>query len=281
MSRYIFLVVLLFSSFAWGFAQEAAPVDAGAYCAGIGSGEQAPALQRVCRWVNVLPQAMPSFTAEQVTSRQQMTAIMQEAVNTGGANSHGLPAGYQHSYVQEVINAKLTYDHGNDDYSDWYLDAKVSSYDAVRTSGLFWSFMQTERVLQTIFAPQSASQFKFAKRANQKGRDVLVFEFVTPRESNSTWSFVMDGKQVNPGLKGEFSLDASSYALVHVTVTTNEIEKDKKVPVKNIDVVADYASQQVGPAEFVLPTQADIKLCRKDAAICLNNSISFKNYHPL
>ncbi|MBV8206638.1 MAG: hypothetical protein JO041_07585, partial [Acidobacteria bacterium] len=52
----------------------------------------------------------------------------------------------------------------------------------------------------------------------------------------------------------------------------------KQVQVKNIDVAADYAAERVGNVDFVMPANAEIKLCRKDAAICLNNSISFKNY---
>ena len=88
----------------------------------------------------------------------------------------------------------------------------------------------------------------------------------------------MDGREVSPGLKGEFSIDAENYALLHVKMTTDGIEKDKQVPVKNIDVAADYAPERVGNVDFVMPATAEIKLCRKDAAICLNNSISFKNY---
>ncbi|HZU21586.1 MAG TPA: hypothetical protein VE998_02070 [Terriglobales bacterium] len=277
MTRYFALLPLLIACSGFAPAQDAAPAGAAAYCSTLVSGDEAAALQRACRWVNVLPQAMPAFEADQITSRQQMTAVMQQTVNVGGA---GHDPGYQHSYILEVINAKLKYAGGNDDYSDWYLDAKVSSYDAVRTTGLFWSFMQLQRVLETVFAPHSATQFKFVKRAEQKGRSVLVYEFTTPRANNDSWSFVMDGKQVNPGLKGEFALDAASFALVHLKLTTNEIDKDKKVPVKNIDVVADYAPVHVGSVEFVMPAAADIKLCRKDAAVCLNNSISFKNYKP-
>src|SRR5947209_7009305 len=145
-------------------------------------------------------------------------------------------------------------------------------------TGLFWSFMQLQRVLQTVFAPQSATQFKFVKRTDIKGREVQIFEFTTPRANNTTWSFTMDGKQTNPGLKGELYVDAATSGLVRIRAVTNEIEKDKQVAVKSIDVIADYMPQRVGAAEFVLPTKADIKLCRKDAAVCFNNSISFKSY---
>ncbi|HYA23636.1 MAG TPA: hypothetical protein VEF05_05720 [Terriglobales bacterium] len=131
-------------------------------------------------------------------------------------------------------------------------------------------------LLQAIFKPQSAADFKFTKKHSLRSKSALVYAFHVAARNNSSWWLRVHESLIFPGFEGVLWLNQATEALMRVEVRATEIPHG--FPMTEITATTDYAEVQFSDgSRFPLPIKSETVARFKDKAF--RNVIVFTNCH--
>jgi len=219
-----------------------------------GSISHVGALRGVCRYAVTLPQKMPNFVCEQMTSR----FIGENRVPT------------------DLIVANVRYEDGNETYSEIKLNGKPAPDAISNTSGL-WATGVFEGNLKNIFDPENEPKFEFAGQTTMGDRVAWIFTYSIAEQKHRLWQLRAEDQVTAPSYEGEIWVDQESGAVVRFRSTAVGIPSG--FPIERAELMIDYRDVQFADGTaFVLPASSTTatKYQSQDAT---RNVVKFEGCH--
>ncbi len=212
------------------------------------------AVRGVCEYAMTLPQKMPNFVCQQETSRYE------------GHNR--VPS--------DLITATVTYEDGDESYSDLRLNGKPVADVMTKAAGL-WSSGQFEGNLRDIFHEANHPDFKFVREEQYDGRAAWVFSFRIARQNEAVWQLRAEDQVVAPPYEGELWIDEQTGAVVRFHSTAKDLPT--VFPMQSAEIITDYGNVEFGDGTtFVLPVASSIATQFQDQKPT-RNVVRFRGCH--
>jgi hypothetical protein len=132
-------------------------------------------------------------------------------------------------------------------------------------------------VLRLIFQPESATQFRWERWTNLRGRLVYVFSYrIDQAHSKYAMRFNTFRKHysMTSAMRGQVHVDRESHQVLRLSEEAEGIPANW--PFLRTPAVMDYALADVGGQRYLLPQRVDLGVIGKDAQH--RNVIEFTNY---
>lgn len=177
--------------------------------------------------------------------------------------------------VVDIVSADLVYDDRQESYRNLQINGRPTK-KAPEDSGA-WSTGEFGTILGNLFAPQSASEFKYIQEDTIEHRPASVFDFKVQRV-RSNWKIWVPGQYVVPQYKGSVWIDNKTAQVLRIEMQAKEIPEG--FPEISVETAVDYDTIGLGTAEkFLLPVHAEALSCWRNSNECQRNAIEFRNYH--
>ena len=140
----------------------------------------------------------------------------------------------------------------------------VKEYES--ESGGMYSRGEFALLLNTIFRPETKTEFRFDKTAKLNGAPMLVFDFSVPQLPNGYG--IMEGNRtlVVP-YKGSVFANAETHAVMRIQMTCTNIPQVSQY--RGVELTLDYKVTKVAGQEFILPSRYTMNLRRLDADVTM------------
>ncbi len=231
-----------------------------AYCERLSQGKgQAAALQSVCEFALSLFWKLPNVIGDEERVRYQVDQLGSAA-------------------QRDVITAKVRFEDGQEQYDQITINGKPAPVAVAGSSG--WSEGEFATDLRTLFLPQSATEFKFAKQDSLHGNKVFVFDFKVLRKNNHLrYLQAESGATTLPGYHGRLWINQSTLHLMRLERKVDDVEAD--FPIQRADLLIEYGDVDLADGTtFVLPLQALNVSCPSFApSYCWHSQLTFKHWH--
>jgi hypothetical protein len=177
--------------------------------------------------------------------------------------------------VVDVVSAEVVYDDHQESYRNLQINGKPTK-KAPEDSGA-WSTGEFGTILGNLFAPQSATEFKYVQEDTIAHRAASVFDFKVQRV-RSNWKIWVPGQYILPSLQG---LGLDRQANRASAANRDAGQRDSRgVPEITVETAVDYDTISLGTADkFLLPVHAEALSCWRNSNECQRNVIEFRNYH--
>ncbi len=177
--------------------------------------------------------------------------------------------------VIDTVSAELVYDDHQESYRNLQINGKPSR-KAPEESGA-WSTGEFGTILGNLFAPQSATEFKYVQDDTIAHRAASVYDFKVQRV-RSNWKIWVPGQYIVPTYKGAVWIDKKTGEALRIEMQAKEIPE--AFPEISVETAVDYDSVSLGsPEKFLLPVHAEALSCWRNSNECQRNVIEFRNYH--
>ena len=212
------------------------------------------AVRGVCEYAMTLPEKMPNFVCQQETSRYE------------GHNR--VPS--------DLITGTVTYEDGDESYSNLRLNGKPVSDVMTKAAGL-WSSGQFEGNLRDIFHEANHPDFQFVKEEQYDGRTDWVFSFRIERQNEAVWQLRAEDQVVAPPYEGELWIDEQTGAVARFR--SNAKDLSPMFPMQSAEIITDYGNVEFGDGTaFVLPVTSSIATQFQDQKPT-RNVVRFRGCH--
>lgn len=177
--------------------------------------------------------------------------------------------------VVDIVSAELVYDDHQESYRNLQINGKPTK-KSPEDSGA-WSTGEFGTILANLFAPQSATEFKYVQADTIEHRAASVFDFKVQRV-RSNWKIWVPGQYVVPQYKGSVWIDNKTAQVLRIEMQAKEIPQE--FPEITVETAVDYDTVGLGAADrFLLPVHAEALSCWRNSNECQRNVIEFRNYH--
>jgi hypothetical protein len=177
--------------------------------------------------------------------------------------------------VVDIVSAEVVYDDHQESYRNLQINGKPTK-KAPEDSGA-WSTGEFGTILGNLFAPQTATEFKYVQEDSIAHRAASVFDFKVKRV-RSNWKIWVPGQYVLPQYKGSIWIDKQTAQVLRIEMQAKEIPE--AFPEITVETAVDYDTINLGAADkFLLPVQAEALSCWRNSNECQRNVIQFRNYH--
>jgi hypothetical protein len=177
--------------------------------------------------------------------------------------------------VIDIVSAEVVYDDHQESYRNLQINGKPTK-KSPEDSGA-WSTGEFGTILGNLFAPQSATEFKYVQEDTIEHRAASVFDFKVLRV-RSSWKIWVPGQYVVPQYKGSVWIDNKTAQVLRIEMQAKEIPE--AFPEVSVETAVDYDTVSLGSADrFLLPVHAEALSCWRNSNECQRNAIEFRNYH--
>jgi len=177
--------------------------------------------------------------------------------------------------VVDIVSAEVVYDNHQESYRNLQINGKPSK-KSPEDSGA-WSTGEFGTILGNLFAPQSATDFKYVQEDTIVHRAASVFDFKVQRV-RSSWKIWVPGQYVLPAYKGSVWIDKQTGQALRIEMQAKEIPE--AFPEITVETAVDYDIISLGAAnKFLLPVHSEALSCWRNSNECQRNVIEFRNYH--
>jgi hypothetical protein len=177
--------------------------------------------------------------------------------------------------VVDVVSAEVVYDDHQESYRNLQINGKPTK-KAPEDSGA-WSTGEFGTILGNLFAPQSATEFKYVQEDTIAHRATSVFDFKVKRV-RANWKIWVPGQYIVPEYKGSVWIDKQTAQVLRIEMQAKEIPE--AFPEITVETAVDYDTISLGSAEkFLLPVHGEALSCWRNSNDCQRNVIEFRNYH--
>jgi hypothetical protein len=220
------------------------------------------------------PEAPPEFAAPPPPTQDELTAALHHARVYALNYTARLPdflcsenverfedlAGKGNWDKKDVLGVKLSYLDHTEEYRLTTINGRPTTqgFEAVRGA---WSQGEFGSMMLEVFDPGSHARFHWEHWTHLRKRPTQVYSYRIP-ESASHYKLAF-GTGATPvavivGLEGFVYLDGETKDIVRLTNRAIDIPVD--FPVRQAVTVLDYAPQDVGGKQFVLPLHAEVRM---------------------
>src|ERR1700733_994102 len=177
--------------------------------------------------------------------------------------------------VVDVVSAEVVYDDHQESYRNLEINGRPTK-KSPEDSGA-WSTGEFGTILGNLFAPQSATYFKYVQEDTIAHRAASVFDFKVQRV-RSSWKIWVPGQYVLPAYKGSVWIDKQTGQALRIEMQAKEIPE--AFPEITVETAVDYDIISLGAAnKFLLPVHSEALSCWRNSNECQRNVIEFRNYH--
>jgi hypothetical protein len=177
--------------------------------------------------------------------------------------------------VLDIVSAEVVYDDHQESYRNLQINGRPTK-KAPEDSGA-WSTGEFGTILGSLFAPQSATEFKYIQEDSILHRPASVFDFKVQRV-RSNWKISFSGQYILPSYKGSVWIDNKSAQVLRIEMQAKDIPE--AFPEISVETAVDYDTVNLGSADrFLLPVDAQALSCVRNSNECQRNAIEFRNYH--
>jgi len=177
--------------------------------------------------------------------------------------------------VADVVSAEVVYDDHQESYRNLQINGKPTK-KSPEDSGA-WSTGEFGTILGNLFAPQSATDFKYVQEDTILHRAASVFDFKVQRV-RSSWKIWVPGQYIVPSYKGSVWIDKQTGQALRIEMQAKEVPE--AFPEITVETAVDYDIISLGSADkFLLPVHAEALSCWRNSNDCQRNVIEFRNYH--
>ncbi len=177
--------------------------------------------------------------------------------------------------VVDIVSAEVVYDDHQESYRNLQINGRPTK-KSPEDSGA-WSTGEFGTILGNLFAPQSATDFKYVQEDTIAHRAASVFDFKVQRV-RSSWKIWVPGQYVVPSYKGSVWIDKQTGQALRIEMQAKDIPE--AFPEISVETAVDYDTISLGSADkFLLPVQAQALSCWRNSNECQRNVIEFRNYH--
>jgi hypothetical protein len=177
--------------------------------------------------------------------------------------------------VVDVVSAEVVYDDHQESYRNLQINGRPTK-KSPEDSGA-WSTGEFGTILGNLFAPQSATEFKYVQEDSIAHRAASVFDFKVQRV-RSSWKIWVPGQYVVPSYKGSVWIDKQTGQALRIEMQAREVPE--AFPEVTVETAVDYDTISLGTADkFLLPVHAEALSCWRNSNDCQRNVIEFRNYH--
>jgi hypothetical protein len=177
--------------------------------------------------------------------------------------------------VIDVVSAEVVYENHEESYRNLQINGKPTK-KSPEDSGA-WSTGEFGTILGSLFASQSATEFKYIQDDTISHRSASLFDFKVIRV-RSNWRILVAGQYIVPQYKGSVWIDNKTAQVLRIEMQAKEIPQ--AFPEISVETAVDYDTISLGSADrFLLPVHAEALSCWRNSNECQRNVIEFRNYH--
>jgi hypothetical protein len=177
--------------------------------------------------------------------------------------------------VQDIVSAELVYEDGKESYRNLQINGKASKKPPEESGA--WSTGEFGTILASLFAPQSAAEFKYVQEDTIEHRAASLYDFKVERV-RSNWRIWVPGQYILPAYRGSVWIDKQTAQVLRIEMQAKEVPE--AFPEITVETAVDYDSISLGtPDKFLLPVHAEALSCLRGSNECERNVIEFRNYH--
>ncbi len=201
-------------------------------------------------------EGLPNFLCQQFTTRYM---------------GEGHPIQWQ---AQDIVSAEVIYENGKERYDKVAINGKAVK-KAVEETGA-WSTGEFGTVLDDLFSPATAAEFKLVGSRTVARQETTLFNF-TVDHPHSHWHVKVPGQMIFPAYKGSVWIAKESGRALRIEMQAVQIPKE--FPEDTVEMAIDYDFVNLETQKFLLPVKAEVLSCQRGSTECDRNVIEFRNYH--
>lgn len=237
-----------------------------------------------------LPEELPKFNLPAVPSPEELLAAIHHARVYALNYAAHLPDFLCNETVErfediggkgnwdkkDVLGVKLSYLDHAEDYHLTTLNGHptTQSFQSMRGA---WSQGEFGSMMLEVFVPESHAQFRWDHWTHLRKRPTQVYSYRI-KEGTSQYKLAFGTgsipDEVIVGLEGLVYLDGETNDIVRLTNRAVDIPVD--FPVRQAITVLDYAPQDVGGKQYVLPLRAEVRM--GTGYIHTKNEVTFSGF---
>jgi len=174
----------------------------------------------------------------------------------------------------DVVAADVVYEDGRESYRNIKVGSRsVSSMDETGGSHSTGEFAS---VLEDLFSPLTAAEFKRSGTDTVSGRSTYVFKFDVPRE-HSHWRIGIGGQLYYPAYRGSLWIDKGTSRVLRIEMQARNTPL--LFPLDTTEMAVDYDLVRLSAMQsFLLPVDSEMLSCQRGTSHCSRNRIEFRNY---
>jgi hypothetical protein len=199
---------------------------------------------------------LPNYVCKQFTTRYVST---------------GHPANWQ---ALDIVSADVVYEQGKERYEHLAINGKPVKQSIEETGA--WSTGEFGTVLEDLFSPATAAQFKFAGNRTILRQSAAVYDYEVDHP-HSHWKIQVPGQHIQPAYRGSVWISKETARVLRIEMQAVKIPVD--FPDDTTEMAVDYDYTSLGTEKFLLPVKAEILSCQRGTSTCQRNVIEFRNYH--
>lgn len=200
---------------------------------------------------------LPNYMCQQFTTRYVSTAR---------------PINWQ---AQDIVSADVVFEHGKERYEHVAVNGKRVN-KAINETGGAWSTGEFGTLLDDLFSPATAAQFKFAGNRTIMRQSAAVYDYEVDHP-HSHWRIQAPGQAIQPAYRGSVWISKETARVLRIEMQSVKVPAD--FPYDTTEMALDYDYTNLGTEKFLLPVKAEILNCQRGTSTCQRNMIEFRNYH--
>ncbi|MGH9584818.1 MAG: hypothetical protein ACRD4O_18000 [Bryobacteraceae bacterium] len=213
-------------------------------------------IEKARHWVATFTNGLPNYLCNQDTTR-----YMEQSRDSGWE-------------AQDVVTAKVVYDHGHEEYRDITVGGKKTKKSMMALGGQT-STGEFASMLYSLFNPAREAEFTFDGPGSTGGAETAIYKYkvLLPR---SDWTIVVGGQTLRPAYSGSVWIEKKTAVVRRIEMQANNIPHD--FPMDYVETAVDYDLVSLGAKQFLLPVHSENVSCQRGSTLCAKNTIDFRDY---
>lgn len=128
-------------------------------------------------------------------------------------------------------------------------------------------------ILHSIFAPQTRTEFQWARWATLRGQRAMVFSFHTGEPMYSI-THQESKREITTRTHGEVLVDQDTHMVMRINMQTEGIPAD--FPIQGVSVLLDYDFGEISGQRYLLPLHSSVR--SREGRLASWNEVSYVSY---
>jgi hypothetical protein len=176
-------------------------------------------------------------------------------------------------YKYDEIKARLSYFEHKEDYKVISFNERHTgvSYDSLAgatSRGEFGS------ILEQLFSPTTAAEFRWDRHSALQGRKVHVFRYRVPQRRSQWHISYQRQRELIAGYNGQVYVDKETGMVLRISSVTEDLPRD--FPIHEARTTLDYGFAKIAEHDYLLPLRATVRL--REAKLLTRNEVEFRLY---
>jgi hypothetical protein len=176
----------------------------------------------------------------------------------------------------DIVSADVVYDKHREEYRNLAINGKPAKKDKMEEIGGARSTGEFGTLLEDLFSPGTAADFRYRRASKSGGRDAFLYDFDVIQE-HSHWTIHAPSQSVSPAYKGSVWIDKETSRVLRIEMEAYHLPE--AFPFDKAESAVDYEFIRIGEGQFLLPVHAEVMSCQRGTNMCTRNLIDFRNYH--